>query len=70
MDNKPLVVCNTPLKNVLSFCDRAIVWHSKQRVTQLNPDFSETLICLLEKSASHFSFAQGGVAIFHNHPFS
>ena len=47
-----------------SFCDITVCFNPKDKMTRINPDYTETELCKLEEDVSRFSFGQGGVVIF------
>ena len=56
----------TGLADAQCFCDHVILQYYGQKLTRLNADYTETEICRLEPEVKYFSFAHGGVAVFHN----
>ena len=71
-DNKPVYIRRaSPYGNLLvSFCNNTIVWYAGDKINVMQPDCSETLLYKLDNSIKSFSFGLGGVAVFHDNPYT
>ena len=52
-----------------SFANNTIVWRSFDKIERLENDYSFNKICDC-KEITEFSFCGGGIAVFHDNPFT
>ena len=63
----------TKFSQIYQFCDTVLAWKSFDGPSEwvcLNNDLTESVSFIINEQIDQLSFAQGGITVFHNAPFT